>query len=88
MMRFKLCYQIPPETENYIAPQLLSRDTPSYNWNATENLILKYEYDFMPKGIVTRFITDPRAVAVNPRIARAQTAISLRCQCRNLQRSR
>jgi internalin A len=55
MMRFKLCYEIPHRPKTYIAPQLLSPNQPKYRWNDTNNLILRYEYEFMPKGILTRF---------------------------------
>ncbi|MDZ8257319.1 COR domain-containing protein [Nostoc sp. ChiQUE01b] len=56
MINFKLCYEIPTSKENYIAPQLLSANQPSYDWNQTNNLILRYTYEFMPKGIITQFI--------------------------------
>ncbi|WP_414545432.1 COR domain-containing protein [Nostoc sp. CCY0012] len=58
MMRFKLCYEIPSLPGTYIAPQLLSIEQPDYNWDDTNNLILRYSYDFMPKGILTRFIVE------------------------------
>jgi internalin A len=58
MMRFKLCYQIPGTEDQYIAPQLLSIDSPDYIWDSTDNLLLRYHYDFMPKGILTRFIVE------------------------------
>ncbi|MBV6627743.1 MAG: leucine-rich repeat domain-containing protein [Rivularia sp. (in: Bacteria)] len=58
MMRFKLCYQIPNRSGNYIAPQLLETNQPEYSWNKSNNLILRYKYDFMPKGILTRFIVE------------------------------
>jgi len=63
MMRFQLCYQL-PDREVYIAPQLLSPTRPEYEWKGRDELILSYEYAFMPKGILTRFI-----VAVNHLIA-------------------
>ncbi|WP_375469323.1 COR domain-containing protein [uncultured Nostoc sp.] len=56
MINFKLCYKIPGSQGNYIAPQLLSDNQPSYDWNETNNLILRYTYEFMPKGIITQFI--------------------------------
>ncbi|MHC5761248.1 COR domain-containing protein [Nostoc sp.] len=56
MINFKLCYKIPRSQGKYIAPQLLSADQPSYDWNPTNNLILCYTYEFMPKGIITQFI--------------------------------
>jgi internalin A len=58
MMRFKLCYEIPYRPKTYIAPQLLSPNQPVYNWDDTNNLILRYQYAFMPKGMLTRFIVE------------------------------
>ncbi|MGF2035860.1 MAG: COR domain-containing protein [Nostoc sp. CmiVER01] len=56
MINFKLCYEIPRSQGKYIAPQLLSANQPPYNWDETNNLILRYTYEFMPKGIITQFI--------------------------------
>ncbi|MEH2072533.1 MAG: COR domain-containing protein [Nostoc sp.] len=58
MMKFKLCYEIPNRPGNYIAPQLLSVNQPDFSWDESNNLILRYKYDFMPKGILTRFIVE------------------------------
>ena len=63
MMKFQLCYEL-PERQEYIAPQLLSPTRPAYDWSPDKNLILRYDYDFMPKGVITRFI-----VALNHLIA-------------------
>jgi internalin A len=56
MLNFKLCYKIPESTDTYIAPQLLTENQPEYSWDEADNLLLRYTYEFMPKGIVTRFI--------------------------------
>ncbi|MDZ8222359.1 COR domain-containing protein [Nostoc sp. ChiVER01] len=56
MINFKLCYEIPRSQGKYIAPQLLSANQPSYKWDETNNLILRYTYEFMPKGIISQFI--------------------------------
>ncbi|ACK73266.1 Miro domain protein [Gloeothece citriformis PCC 7424] len=58
MMRFKLCYQLPNSDNIYIAPQLLTANQPEYNWDETNNLILRYTYEFMPKGMIRRFIVE------------------------------
>jgi internalin A len=58
MMKFKLCYEIPRRPKTYIAPQLLSPNQPEYHWDDTNNLILRYHYEFMPKGMLTRFIVE------------------------------
>ena len=57
MKKFQLCYEIPDCKNTFIAPQLLSDKELNYDWNESENLILRYTYpDFMPKGIISRFI--------------------------------
>ena len=58
MMKFKLCYEIPSSPNHYIAPQLLSADRADYDWDDQDNLLLRCEYEFMPKGILTRFIVE------------------------------
>jgi hypothetical protein len=58
MMRFRVCYEIPGRLGTYIAPHLLSADQPGYEWDDKQNLHLRYEYEFMPKGILTRFIVE------------------------------
>ncbi|MBE7382461.1 MAG: leucine-rich repeat domain-containing protein [Leptolyngbya sp. SIO1E4] len=58
MMRFKLCYEIPGCPQHYIAPQLLALDSPDYNWEDNPNLLLRYRYSFMPKGIFTRLVVE------------------------------
>ncbi|MGB3513284.1 MAG: COR domain-containing protein [Microcoleaceae cyanobacterium] len=56
MIKFKLCYKIPGNSQTYIAPQLLTEAQPEYDWDENNNLILRYTYEFMPKGIITQFI--------------------------------
>ncbi|WP_445633121.1 hypothetical protein NSTC745_04742 [Nostoc sp. DSM 114161] len=58
MMKFKLCYEIPNRSGSYIAPQLLSANQSDFIWDESDNLILRYKYDFMPKVIITRFIVE------------------------------
>ena len=65
MMRFKLAYEIPTAPGHYIAPQLLPVSQPFYPWDITGNLILRYRYDFMPKGILTRFIVETHRLIEN-----------------------
>jgi len=45
----------------------MSGNQPDDDWNDDNNLILRYTYDFMPKGIITRFI-----VAMHQRIHEQQ----------------
>ena len=55
MKKFELCFQI-PDTEEYIIPELLQPSALDLNWNYAGNLRFEYHNDFMPSGIVTRFI--------------------------------
>ncbi|RNI21792.1 COR domain-containing protein [Rufibacter latericius] len=54
MMKFELCYPI--DKNNFLVPQLLKRGKPNKNRLGEDFSIIKYNYDFMPKGIITRFI--------------------------------
>jgi internalin A len=65
MKRFKLAYEIPARPGNHIAPLLLPISKPEYPWNPDDNLVLRYRYDFMPKGILTRFIVETHQLIEN-----------------------
>jgi internalin A len=60
MLEFKVCYEIPRRPGHYIAPHLLTQNTPDYPWTSIPgDLSLRYHYKrFMPKGILTRFIVE------------------------------
>ncbi len=53
---FELCYKIPGEKDKYLVPLLLSKSTPDYDWDHKDNLQFRFQYPFMPKGIVSRLI--------------------------------
>jgi len=55
MKKFELCFRI-PRTQTYIVPELLSPGKPDFEWDYTDNLRFEYRYEFMPAGIITRFI--------------------------------
>jgi len=69
MLLFELCYQV-QDTEIYVAPQLLPGDVPEYDLGADIPLQLKYEYGFMPKGLLYRLI-----VRLHRHIAQGQSAV-------------
>ncbi|MBR8827889.1 MAG: leucine-rich repeat domain-containing protein, partial [Gomphosphaeria aponina SAG 52.96 = DSM 107014] len=59
MKNFKLCYELKwVEPKTFIAPQLLGEIPPQYQWNPENNLRLIYQYDFMPKGIMSQLIVE------------------------------
>jgi Leucine-rich repeat (LRR) protein len=65
MKEFKLCYQITNRvgfgnryglTDTFLAPHLFEESQPDYDWEETDNLIVKLKYGFMPKGLISQFI--------------------------------
>jgi hypothetical protein len=56
MLNFKICYPVPNLVDTFIAPQRLSSNQPQYDWEQSNNLVIRYVYDFLPKGIITQII--------------------------------
>jgi internalin A len=55
MKKFEICFQL--ETTNYyIVPSLLKPEMPNIKWDKKGNIQFEYHYDFMPSGILPRFI--------------------------------
>ncbi|WP_445248340.1 leucine-rich repeat domain-containing protein [Microcoleus sp. OTE_8_concoct_300] len=76
MENFKICYPIPGQRGHYIAPQLLPLEAPKYDWDDNDNLIVRYKYEFMPKGIITRLIVEMHRLICRPNIAPSSGAAS------------
>jgi small GTP-binding protein len=59
MEKFELCYKLADQpTDTWLAPQLLSPSTPEavQDWPQADDLVLTYQYDFLPKGLISRLI--------------------------------
>jgi len=59
MQKFELCYRLQDtQPETWLAPQLLPPSKPSAlaNWEQPGDLVLRYRYDFMPKGLISRLM--------------------------------
>jgi hypothetical protein len=54
--KFDLCYKLPGSENKYIVPLLLPKIKPGYDWENKDNLQFRFQYPFMPKGIVSRLI--------------------------------
>jgi len=54
--KFELCYKRPYTENAYIVPLLLPNQKPKYDWDNIDNLQFRFQYPFMPKGIVSRLI--------------------------------
>jgi internalin A len=59
MQRFELCYPLADSLAPiWLATQLLSPAAPAAlsKWNRVDDLVLRYRYDFLPKGVIARLI--------------------------------
>jgi hypothetical protein len=69
MQRFELCYLLADSNpQTWLAPQLLPPAKPIRlpDWVKPEDLVLRYRYDFLPRGVISRltvrlhrFVRDP-----------------------------
>jgi hypothetical protein len=58
MKKFELCFEV--EKDLYLIPELLTPERLEFDWNYNGNLRFEYHYDFMPAGIMARFIVRMR----------------------------
>ena len=69
MQKFELCYEMrDSRPTTWLVPQLLPPERPTELavWGKPEDLVLRYKYDFLPKGMISRltvrlhrFVRDP-----------------------------
>ncbi len=52
---FEICYELPEKKDVYITPLLLPEDKPK-EWEYKTNLHFRYQYGFIPHGIISRLI--------------------------------
>lgn len=57
MNKFELCYELrDTKKRTFLVPQLMPVPRSTYDWNEENNLQLNYQYGFMPKGLISRFM--------------------------------
>ncbi len=69
MQKFELCYRLPDKLHDaWLAPQLLPPSKPSVilDWQQPGDLALRYRYEFLPKGIVSRLIVRMHRFVMRP----------------------
>ncbi|GAK50294.1 leucine-rich-repeat protein [Candidatus Moduliflexus flocculans] len=54
MKKFELCYQFNDDT--LLVPDLLSKDEPDFPFDEAAALRFRFEYDFLPRSVMPRFI--------------------------------
>lgn len=55
MNKFELAYELPDKKRHLVA-ELLPSTEPEFWWDNSDNLFFYYSYDFLPAGVMTRFI--------------------------------
>ena len=56
MKKFELCFKVDHE-ERFLVPTLLTENEPTFNWRSEDvTLRFRYDYDFLPPSIISRFI--------------------------------
>jgi small GTP-binding protein len=55
MNKFELVSELPDKRSHLVA-ELLPSTQPEFEWDTTDNLCFYYQYEFLPAGVMTRFI--------------------------------
>ncbi len=72
MQNFELCYKLPDiKPATWLVPQLLPPAKPKElaEWSKPEDLVLRYKYDFLPNGMVSRLTVRLHRFVRNPEMA-------------------
>ena len=72
MKKFELCFRLPDQyPETWLAPQLLSPSRPEKmnNWDRPSDLVLRFSYQFLPKGIVSRLVVRMHRFVIRPELS-------------------
>ncbi|HRI58529.1 MAG TPA: COR domain-containing protein [Saprospiraceae bacterium] len=72
MMKFELCYQLPDSNPTaWLAPQLLdpSKLDALKDWGQPGDLVLRYAYEVMPKGLLSRLMVRQHRYVPDPNMA-------------------
>lgn len=71
MQKFELCYLLPDaKPETWLAPQLLppSKPTELNDWAQAGDLVLRYRYEFLPKGMIGRLMVRQHHLVPHPEL--------------------
>jgi internalin A len=78
MEKFELCYKLPDQkTDTWLTPQLLSPSAPEAfaGWAQADDLVLTYQYDFLPKGLISRLMVRMHRFVLRPDLCWAAGAL-------------
>jgi internalin A len=69
MQKFELCYELrDSQPQTWLATQLLPAEKPAAlaDWGKAEDLVLRYRYEFLPKGMISRLTVRLHRFVLNP----------------------
>ena len=72
MEKFELCYVLQDSNpKKWLAPQLLppSKPTELIDWAKAGDLVLRYRYEFLPKGMINRLMVRKHYYVLHPELA-------------------
>ncbi len=72
MQKFELCYVLPDaQPKTWLVPQLLPPSKPGElaKWEQPGDLVLRYRYEFLPKGLVSRLMVRQHRFVPRPDMA-------------------
>ncbi len=72
MQKFELCYVLPDiQPKTWLVPQLLPPSKPNelLDWAQPGDLVLRYRYDFLPKGLISRLMVRQHRFVPHPEMA-------------------
>ncbi|MFN0176887.1 MAG: COR domain-containing protein [Saprospiraceae bacterium] len=72
MQKFELCYVLPDaQPKTWLVPQMLPPSKPKdlADWTKPGDLVLRYRYEFLPKGLVSRLMVRQHRFVPRPEMA-------------------
>jgi internalin A len=76
MTKFELCYELRDRSQTWLATQLLPQTPPAHGFGERpSDLVLHYEYDVMPKGMVPRLMVRKNRYVQHPELAWRQGVV-------------
>lgn len=54
--KFDICYKLPHKHDVYVVPMKLPKGRPDYDLGAYDKLHFRFQYKFMPEGLISRLI--------------------------------
>jgi hypothetical protein len=78
MQRFELCYELrDSDPATWLTPQLLppAKPTALESWGQPQDSVLRYRYQFLPKGVLSRLTVRMHRFVQDPKLAWATGAV-------------